>query len=131
MNLKAFAKPRYTMAAANLPSLRLEHASTEVTVRAGPAKRPCGFTVWVAGEFQVGWDWIEGDRNVIALFAPMSIFANAILLDSNGSPMSQDRTILALNVLVNGLPWQRAVASTVGKSPKRACARSAPALLAA
>jgi acid phosphatase family membrane protein YuiD len=71
------------------------------------------------------------DRQVYALFAPMSIFANAVLVDGVGMPLSEGNTALELNKLVRKLPWQDAVAHQVATTAKRSRPRAPSALMAA
>lgn len=131
MNLSSFVRPGLAVAASSFPSLAFEHAQTTVSESPSHPQLFSGFTLWAAGSVQLGWDWAQGDREVIALFAPMSIYANVVLLDDDGCPLSDAKTIIALNARVRNLPWQGAVAQHVTAPPMRGRPRVVPGLLAA
>lgn len=129
MNLTSFAKPQIEVYVNSLRTLEFQHANTEITNQPMRPRLLAGFTMWAAGDVYIGWDWVRSDRDFFALFAPMSIFANATLLTDCGAPISDAASIIELNVVVRRLPWQSVVADQVAQRHKRS--RSVPRQMAA
>lgn len=61
----------------------------------------------------IGWDWVEIQREVIALADPMAIVSNARFIGHSGEVLNDRMKVLALNAIVYQLPWQEQVCAVV------------------
>jgi hypothetical protein len=55
-------------------------------------------------------------RGVVAMADPMAIVTNLRLVGDEGQPLDATESVLHINGIVHALPWQQAVARTLGGS---------------
>jgi hypothetical protein len=84
-----------------------------VLVAGDAAHPPMGQTLWTgesdSGAAGVAWDWICLPEGVVAMVDPMSLVTNLQLVSSAGEVLAPMASVLRLNEIVHGLPWQHEV----------------------
>jgi hypothetical protein len=98
--------------------LQMQHLATQITNPGDHVFRPAGQTIWAghdeAGELGLAWDWVLIGRGVVAMADPMAIVTNLRLVGEAGRALDSVESARHINGMVHGLPWQRAVAQTLG-----------------
>lgn len=93
--------------------LRMQHLGTQVSTAAGSNSRSAGQTLWAwhgdEGEVGMAWDWVQIADGVVALADPLAIVTNLRLVGDEGEELSAMQSVLHINGIVHGLPWQHEV----------------------
>ncbi len=113
-----YAWPRVLCEAQHAQSLQFAHLSTQVLVTGDAARPSLGQTLWQGAEGQaiagVAWDWISLPAGVVAMVDPMALITNLQFLNPAGEVLAPLESVLQLNEIVHGLPWQYEVQRALG-----------------
>ncbi len=82
-----------------------EHASTGQTLWTGKSD---------SGAAGVAWDWIRLPEGVVAMADPLSLVTNLQFVSPAGEVLAPMQSVLQLNEIVHGLPWQDEVQRVLG-----------------
>ena len=103
------------------PLCPLRHLGTRVSFQGGGLVRTTGQTLWGGtiddGDAGVAWDWVQISRGVVTLADPMSVVTNLRLVSPEGVVLTALQSIMHLNALVHGLPWQSEVERALRGTP--------------
>ena len=98
--------------------LHMQHLDTQITHRGDGLAPPAGQTVWAwrgdEGALGLAWDWVLVARGVVAMADPMAILTNLKLVSEHGDELDALVAVRHINDIVHRLPWQQAVAQTLG-----------------
>lgn len=78
----------------------------------GDAEHPSmGQTLWTGASENgasagVAWDWIRLPEGVVAMADPLSLVTNLQFVSTAGEVLAPLESVLQLNEIVHGLPWQ-------------------------
>jgi len=93
------------------------HMNTQVREHRDAAGRCIGDTVWMANiegrSVAATWEWTEVRQGVVVLSDPNSILSNLRFILSESSGEEQLAAAIALNRVVNVLPWQPVVCAVL------------------